>query len=215
MIASHRRRHGKIRHAMLGLIAALTVGIPTVSLIVVSSIAGERERTIAAMAEIQRQSQSHQAADAEIAKLNQRASDLELALAKASYNAIQNDLESKKATDEIEGLKRRADAIRWELQERAKRLRDDLSRGFGPWNLPQVVTAGVLSVVGNRVELDLGRDNRLQIGRLLRVYRRAGSEVRLVGTIRLTEIFESRSFGWFEPVNDVDWVQPGDEASDR
>jgi hypothetical protein len=214
MIASHRRRHGNIRHAMLGITAALAVGIPIASLFIVSSIARERERTIAAIAEIQRQTQSRQAADAEIAKLNQRASDLELALAKASFSAIQNDLESKKATEEIESLKRQAIALRLAMEEREKRIRG-LNRDFGEWYLPQVVTAGVISVEGNRVELDLGRDNRLQLGRLFRVYRRAGSEVRLIGAIRLTEIFESRSFGLFEPANDVDWVQPGDEASDR
>jgi hypothetical protein len=196
------------------LIAALTVGIPTTAVFLMSSIARERERTIAAMTELQGQLESRQKTDANVARLSLRVSELETAQAQAILDATENDLEGKKATEEIESLKRQAIALKLAMEEREKRIRD-LNRDFGEWYLPQVVTAGVISVEGNRVELDLGRDNRLQIGRLLHVYHRAGLEVRKIGTIRVTEVMELRSFGLFKPANDVDWVQPGDEASDR
>lgn len=214
MNASFRPLDGKIRRFLIGLIAALIVGIPIMAVFLIASIARERERTIAAMTELQQQFESRQKTDADVARLSQRVSELETAQAKAILDATENDLEGKKATEEIESLKRQAIALKLAMEEREKRIRD-LNRDFGEWYLPQVVTAGVVSVEGNHVELDLGRDNRLQIGRVLRVYRRAGLEVRVIGTIRLTKIFESRSFGVFEPANDVDWVQPGDEASDR
>lgn len=212
MIATYRQRQGTIRHFLLGLIGALTVGFSIAALVIMSSIARERERTIEAMAKLEEARDLHHASDANVARTQQVLAELELAKAQASMRAINSDIASKEASEEAERVRREAADYGRQLLDRDKQLLDEMQRRR--WSLPQIVTAGVVAVVGNRVELDLGRDNLLRVGRVLNVYRRFGPETRLVDTISLTEINEARSFGLFIPANDVDWARPGDEASD-
>jgi hypothetical protein len=230
MRLTSRVRSGRVRHLLLGLIAGIALASLVAAVIAMQLIGHERQRALAAMTEAEQQRELAEVANKNLTDQADRELQLKKQLADAAARAELANirLDSAKADAEIAKLRNESAKMQQELNERNERIRleeqrlnaaklivevkEKLARTRDPLNqLPQTVTAGVVSVVGNRVGIDLGLDNRLRVGHILHVMR-AKPELQYLGTLQLTNVEQSRAFGFFTPEKQGDAIQPGDEA---